>query len=140
MLLEKDCERSARTAADLAVAQADSPDPATARGQVTYTVTVTNNGPGAATSVRLTDRLPDVSFVSATPSQGACVRAGKGNRDGTLTCDLGTIAPGASATVSVVVSPSKAGTITNVASVRGAEPDGDQANNTSTESTTVLPR
>jgi uncharacterized repeat protein (TIGR01451 family) len=129
-----------RAAADLAVTQTDSPDPVTARGQVTYTVTVQNSGPGGASSVTLTDVLPDASFVSATPSQGTCVRVGKGGRAGTLTCELGTIASGASANVSVVVSPSKAGTITNVASVRAAEPDGNRANNTATESTTVLPR
>ena len=129
-----------RPAADLAVTQTDAPDPATARGQVTYTVTVQNNGPAAATATTLTDVLPDATFVSATPSQGSCARAGKGRRDGTLTCDLGTLAPGGSATVSIVVSPSKAGTITNVASVRSGQPDGNAANNSSTESTTVVAR
>jgi hypothetical protein len=37
-----------------------------------------------------------------------------------------------------VVSPSDAGTISNVASVRAAEADGDRADNTSAESTTVV--
>jgi uncharacterized repeat protein (TIGR01451 family) len=129
-----------RPSADLAVAQTDAPDPATARGQVTYTVTVRNDGPGAASAVTLTDVLPDATFVSATPSQGTCARAGKGRRDGTLTCELGSIASGASATVSIVVSPSKAGTITNTASVQAAGPDPDRADNTSTETTTVGPR
>ena len=129
-----------RPAADLSVAQTDSPDPATARGQVTYSVTVGNGGPAAASSVTLTDVLPDATFVSATPSQGTCSRAGKGRRDGTLTCELGALASGGSATVAIVVSPSKAGTITNVASVRSSQPDGNGANNTSAESTTVVAR
>ena len=129
-----------RPAADLAVAQTDSPDPVTARGQVTYSVTVRNDGPGAATGVTLTDVLPDAVFVSATPSQGTCVREGKGRRDGTLTCQLGTLASGATATVTIVVSPSREGTIANTASVRSAQPDSDPADNASTESTTVLPR
>jgi uncharacterized repeat protein (TIGR01451 family) len=129
-----------RPPADLAVTQTDSPDPATARGQVTYTVTVANHGPSTASSVTLTDVLPDATFVSAEPSQGTCARAGKGRRDGTLTCQLGTLVSGASATVAIVVSPSKAGTIANTASVRGSQPDSDPADNTSTESTTVLPR
>jgi hypothetical protein len=103
-------------------------------------VTVQNHGPGAASSVTLSDVLPDATFVSATPSQGSCARAGKGRRDGTLTCDLGTLAASASASVALVVSPSKAGTITNVASVRSAQPDGNTANNTSTESTEVFGR
>jgi uncharacterized repeat protein (TIGR01451 family) len=129
-----------RPAADLAVTQTDAPDPATARSNVTYTVTIRNDGPAAAGSVTLTDVLPDAVFVSATPSQGTCTRAGKGRRDGTLTCDLGTIAAGAAGTVTIVVTPSKAGTISNTASVRASQPDPDPADNTSTESTTVLPR
>ena len=38
---------------------------------ITFTVTLTNNGPNAATSVQVTDLLPaGLTFVSATPSQG----------------------------------------------------------------------
>ena len=38
---------------------------------ITYTITLTDNGPDSATSVQVTDPLPaGVSFVSATPSQG----------------------------------------------------------------------
>ena len=129
-----------RPAADLAVTQTDSPDPVTARGQVTYTVAVRNDGPADATGVTLTDVLPDAVFASAAPSQGSCVRAGKGRRDGTLTCDLGSIPAGGTATVAVVVSPSREGTIVNTASVSAAQPDGDRVDNTSTETTTVLPR
>jgi uncharacterized repeat protein (TIGR01451 family) len=132
--------RDARTQADLAVAQTDSPDPASARGQLTYTVTVRNDGPAAATGVTLVDTLPDALFLSATPSQGTCVRGGKGQRDGVLTCELGSLAAGQSATVPIVVSPSRDGTITNTAVVRANEPDADPADNTAIEPTTVLPR
>jgi uncharacterized repeat protein (TIGR01451 family) len=132
--------RDARPQADLSVAQTDSPDPVPARGQLTYTVTVRNNGPAAATSVSVVDTLPDVTFVSATPTQGSCERSGKGKADSVLTCELGSLASGASATMSIVVSPARDGTIANTASVRGNEPDPDRANNTATETTTVLPR
>jgi uncharacterized repeat protein (TIGR01451 family) len=38
---------------------------------VTYTITLTNNGPDTATNVQTADRLPaGLSFVSAAPSQG----------------------------------------------------------------------
>jgi uncharacterized repeat protein (TIGR01451 family) len=130
--------RDARPQADLAVTMTDSPDPVTARGQVTYTVTVQNSGPATATGVTLTDTLPVATFVSASPSQGSCVRGGKGKTDGTLTCSLGQLASGESATVFIVVSPSKAGSITNSAVVQSDQPDGNVTNNSATETTTVV--
>ena len=39
--------------------------------QITFTVTLSNQGPDAATGVQVTDLLPaGLTFVSATPSQG----------------------------------------------------------------------
>ena len=133
--------RDMRAQADLNVAMSDSPDPVTVRGQLTYTVTVRNDGPASATGVNLVDTLPDAVFVSATPTQGTCVQQGKGKSDGVLTCELGPLAAGGgSATVTVVVSPARAGTITNTVSVQANEPDADAADNTATETTTVLSR
>ena len=129
--------RDMRPQADLAVTMTDSPDPVTARGQVTYTVTIRNDGPGPATGVTLTDTLPDAAFVSSTQP---CAHEGKGKTGGVLTSGLGSLAPGESTTVNVVVSPSRAGTIANTATVRANEPDADAADNATTESTTVLPR
>ena len=127
-----------RPPADLRLTKADSPDPVQARSTLTYTVTVLNNGPSSATNVTLTDTLPDVNFTSATPTQGSCTRSGKGRRDGLLTCDLGTLANGSVATVTIVVEPSKAGTISNTATVRASEPDPNRADNTDVETTTVF--
>ena len=132
--------RDARPQADLSVAKTDSPDPIDERSPLTYTVTVRNDGPAGATGVTLLDTLPDAGFVSATPSQGSCVRTGKGQRDGTLTCELGTLAPAGSATVAIVVTPTRAGTLTNVVLVRADQPDADRADNTAVETTTVVPR
>jgi uncharacterized repeat protein (TIGR01451 family) len=129
-----------RPAADLVLVKTDSPDPVVVRATLTYTITVENQGPGAANDVTLTDQLPaETVFVSATASQGSCTRAGGGNRDGTLTCALGSLAAATSATVTIVVSPSRAGvTLTNTATVRANAPDPNLANNTRTETTTVL--
>ena len=93
-----------RPAADLAVSIEDSPDPVLERDQVTYTVTVDNLGPGQAPNTRLVDTLPaNPTFVSATASQGSCERDVTSNRGGVLTCELGTIAAGRQATVTIVV-------------------------------------
>src|SRR5262249_50696181 len=56
---------------DLELAKSVS-DPAPNVGDtVTFTVTLTNNGPDAASNVQVTDLLPaGLTFVSATPSQG----------------------------------------------------------------------
>ena len=58
-------------AADLAVTKTvDNPTP-NVGDTITFTVTLTNSGPDAATGVRVTDLLPaGLTFVSATPSQG----------------------------------------------------------------------
>ena len=111
--------------ADLSITKTDSPDPVNVGDSLLYTITVTNNGPGNATGVTVTDTLPSgITLVSVTPSQGSC--------SGTLTvsCSLGNIENGASATVMIVVIPTVAGTICNSASVTGNESDPDITDNT----------
>jgi uncharacterized repeat protein (TIGR01451 family) len=117
---------------DLRIAKSDSPDPATVGASVTYTITVTNNGPDTATDVELTDVLPaGVGLVSVTPTAGACAGSS------TIVCDLGSLANGASATVTIVVSTSAAGKLTNTATVSSAESDTDASNNFEQEQTLV---
>lgn len=126
--------------ADLAITKSDSPDPVTEGAVLTYTITVTNQGPGTASGVTVTDKLPSqVDFVSATASQGSCDVKGK-----TVTCALGTLAVGeytpTSAVVTIKVRPKKAGQLTNEASVAIGQGDTDPvaANNTDSETTTVV--
>ncbi len=122
---------------DLAIAKTDSPDPVRAGEQVTYTITVTNNGPAADTGVVVTDTLPGAfTFVSATPSQGSCSQAG-----GVVTCTLGGMVASATATITVlcdVPSGTAEGTYTNTASVTGDESDPDSSNDSDSEDTSVI--
>lgn len=103
---------------------------------ITYTITVTNNGPQNSEvydgrGVTLTDALPEgVTLVSVTPSQGTC--------DETIACDLGALNYLQSATVEVQVRVDQAGTITNTVTVSPERPgDSNLGNNTAFVDTTV---
>jgi uncharacterized repeat protein (TIGR01451 family) len=128
--------RDARPPADLSLTLADAPDPATVHGNLTYTATISNAGPTNATGVTLVAGLPaDATFVSA--SGAICTRAGKGPRNGTLTCNVGTLSAGASTTVTILVQPAKLGTLSLTASVYADQPDPNRTNNSATATTTV---
>ncbi len=125
-------------AADMAVAVAGPSGAVAAGSTVTYTVTVTNNGPSPATGVTLTDTLPaGVTFVSATDSLGnTLIPAGS-----TLTDTLGGMAAGSSVTLSILVTTTgdTAATITDSARVAADQSDTNPANNTASATTTVTP-
>lgn len=120
---------------DLAVTKTDSLDPVIAGNALTYTITVTNNGPSTANAVTVSDVLPaGVTFTSVVASQGSASNAG-----GTITGSLGAIAPGASATVTIAVNVDEAtrGTLSNTASATSTETDSNTANNSATQATAV---
>jgi len=73
------------------------PATATPGGTIAYQITVSNNGPSDAQSVVVTDTIPaDLSGATATSSQGSCSIVGS-----LMTCNLGTLANGASATIDI---------------------------------------
>jgi uncharacterized repeat protein (TIGR01451 family) len=119
---------------DLSLALADAPDPVTLGNTVTYTATVTNIGTGPANGAALTGTLPaSATLVSATAAQGTCAPIAPG-----LRCDFGTLAAGASTTVSIVLRPGAAGQITNAVSVGAVGlADPSPANNEASVLTTV---
>jgi uncharacterized repeat protein (TIGR01451 family) len=115
---------------NLSVTKTDSPDPVTIGNKLRYTVTATNNGPLDATDVVVTDTLPpEVTFMSASST---CAE-----KAGTVTCALGTLATGQTATITIDSRPTVAGIISNTAVVRASEPDPNPDNNRATETTTV---
>ncbi len=120
--------------ADLSVTKGALPNPVVAGSTVTYTVTVANAGPSAATGLTLIDTLPSgVSFVTSTGGT-ACTES-----VGVVTCSL--IDLGVDATISVElladVGSLTTGTITNTVSVSSVEDDPNPSNNTATATTTV---
>ncbi|GIK40830.1 MAG: hypothetical protein BroJett011_46630 [Chloroflexota bacterium] len=122
-----------RPAADLVIIKTDSPDPVIVGKPLTYTLTITNAGPDDATNVVVTDTLPaNVIFGSAIASQGSC------SGTNLIICGLGTLANGATAKITIVVTPTVTGIITNMAQVRAAQPDLSLANNTATQTTQVI--
>ena len=118
--------------ADLSIAKSDSPDPVRVGSPLTWTLAVANHGPDAAAGVSVTDVLPaGAAFVSSSTTVGSC------SGTATVTCDLGTLANGAGATVTIVVTPGSAGTLSNTATVSSTTDDPVAGNNSSTVSTTV---
>jgi uncharacterized repeat protein (TIGR01451 family) len=124
--------------ADVKLAVSDSPDPVFVGEQVTYTLLVTNLGPlNTATGVAVTDSLPTgMTFVSAAATQGSLVTPPVGSA-GIVTANLGSLAVGAQATVTVTVRAAQSGAINNTASVSLNETDTNTSNNTATQTTTV---
>jgi uncharacterized repeat protein (TIGR01451 family) len=106
---------------------------------VTYQITVTNNGPAPAAQVILTDTLPasGASFKSATSSKGACT-APFGLP---VTCNLGALNAGTSATVTIVLNAT--GKTTNSVKVQANNAQGqlltdpNPANNTASVTTDI---
>jgi uncharacterized repeat protein (TIGR01451 family) len=120
-------------ATDLSLTKADTADPVTVGDTFGYVITVKNEGTNDAGDVIVTDTLPSqVSYVSATPSQGtACKKTGS-----SITCDLGQLNSTTSATVTIMVKAANSGTASNTGSLTSAN-DTNAANNLDTETTTI---
>jgi uncharacterized repeat protein (TIGR01451 family) len=120
---------------DLTIVKTGPDEPVFTSSPVDYTITVTNSGPDAATSVVVTDELPPgttLSSVSTNVVDSVCTGTS------TIVCTVPEI--GANAAFSVflrVISPARTGPFTNTASVSSANADPDPSDNASSVTLTA---
>ena len=103
--------------------------------ELTYTVTVTNNGPTTA-SATVSFALPtSVDFVSARASQGTATFAGN-----VVTGQTDTLAARQQMTFTIVMTPNQTGNVTLTATATGDFSDPVPANNSASATATIVPR
>lgn len=102
------------------------------RGPVIYNVKTTNNGPSGASGIVVTFNLPTNKGINAISYPSNCSLGGS-----TVTCNLLPLAPGASNTLQIQITPTIAGTLNASASVSATQFDPDLSNNSANVSTII---
>ena len=129
--------------ADLSVNVSHAPTSLNAGMNLTYSVSITNNGPQAAHEVMLKDLLPpEAKFISVSSTAGTCRKEG-----GHVLCTIDTLASGNTATVTIETTPSEGRvpfppegkSVVTLARVKANETDPNPANNSFIDTATVLP-
>ena len=110
--------------ADLSITKSVDNNSPNVGENVTFTITITNNGPSDATGVEITDSLPSgLTYVSSSTTQGTY-------NSGTGVWNVGDLTNGSSATLTITARVDQAGTITNTAQVTSSDQhDPDSTNN-----------
>ena len=108
--------------ADLAIGKS-APASVFAVSNLTYTISVTNFGPSTASSVTVTDNIPNgASFVNAS--------GGGANNSGTVIWNLGDLPKNTVSNLTLTVTAPASGTLTNVATVGSPTGEPNATNNT----------
>ena len=120
--------------ADLSIEKSDDPDPTIAGNQLTYTITITNNGPDNAEGVIVNDNTPQ-EFKN--PEYSIDTGNTWNNWNGSL--NIGNLSNGENFQLLIrgTVDSSTNGTISNRASVSSGTSDPNDSNNSATENTTI---
>jgi uncharacterized repeat protein (TIGR01451 family) len=128
--------------ADLAITKTDGVVTAVPGQGITYTITVTNNGPSNVTGATVADTFPGtlsgITWTCAASAGSICTASGSDNISDTVNIlSGGTL----TYTVTVTVSASATGSLSNTAtvSVPSAASDPTPANNSATDTDTLTP-
>lgn len=133
--ISTNCKSGSQLVSDLTITKVGSPDPVEPGANVTYTVTVTNQGPDIAMDAVLADTLPlGASLVSVTPPPGWTCAAPAGS----VSCATPCLEVGVPQTFTIVVAspPCSQGALTNLAAVSAATADPNGANNNASATVT----
>ena len=126
-------------AADLSSSKVATPDPVLAGTELTYTITVTNNGPDDAPSVTVADNLPaELTFVSCSATGGGTCEGSDNNR--TVTFEALAAATSETIRITAEVSDSipDGTTVSNTALVTTVISDPNSTNDSDTAAVSVI--
>jgi uncharacterized repeat protein (TIGR01451 family) len=125
-----------RPVADVGMSLTVAPDPVFVGWNLTNTVVITNGGPGTALEVVLSQPLPPGAGFNTNSSSST--GGGFTVSNGTVFCALGNLATNSTATVSLVLTNSVIGLMTNTLFVATGSQDTNSANNAATYVATVI--
>ncbi len=121
------------SAADAGIALAASPNPALVGGSLSLTASASNVGLEPLTGVSVTVPVPaGASFVSAPVGCTAAFAT-----TATVTCQLGSLAPGQTRSVSIAIRPEQLGALVESASVTTDQADYNPSNDSTTVASVV---
>ena len=131
------CANPEQVSADLAIVKDASVPQVGAGGAFNWVLNVTNNGPDAATAVKVGDIVPSPLVVTGvSSSQFNCTNSGNA-----VTCTKPTMAVGETGQITIAVSvPASAAsaTVTNVGTVEAVTPDPNLGNNSDDASVDIV--
>jgi uncharacterized repeat protein (TIGR01451 family) len=124
--------------ANIVVTNSDSPDPVAPGGTITYTQTITNNGPDTAVNATFTGNTPAgttiLSFIA--PAGWTCTTPPSGGT-GAINCSKGTMLATETGTFTVVYTVTGGGPIGNTVTGDSDTYDPNPLDNSATASTNV---
>ncbi len=134
-----------RASANLGLAGMGSPDPVRVGATLTYTLTLSNQGPNDAANVVVTDKLPErVTFQSLAASAGWTCNTPAAGKTGTVTCTIPALSSGATETFTILVTvnaqTANGARLLDGARVTASTFDPDLTNNQATITTRVVSR